>query len=95
MTVEEAVADRAVEEVEPGFDIGVRRDLAAFDRAAEDRAGLVAARRGETCAVFARECGVGLGFGDQRRDRTPVRPYGRLLASRGPGAQQAEQVTAQ
>jgi hypothetical protein len=92
MTVEEPVVDGAVQEVEGDLDFGVRGDLAAFDRAAEDRACLVAARFDEARAVLAGERGVCLGLGDQRGDRAPV---GSPAGEPGSGAQEAEQVAAQ
>jgi hypothetical protein len=86
------VVKRAVEEVERDLDLGGRRDFAAFDRAAEDRARLVAARLDEARAVFAGELRVGLGLGGQRSDDAPVRP---AAGEPGPGAEEAEQVAAQ
>src|SRR6266702_112988 len=58
VAVQQPVVDRAVEEVERDLDLGVRRDLAALDRAAEDRACLVPARFDEACAVLGGERGV-------------------------------------
>ena len=91
MTVEKPVVDRAVEEVERDLDFGVGGDLAAFDRAAEDRACLVTAWFHEARAVLSGERRVGLGFGDQGGDHAPVwSPAGEP----GPGAEEAEQVAA-
>ena len=68
MAVQQPVVDRPVEEVERGLDFGVRGDLAAVDRPAEDRACLVAARLNEPRSVLAGEHRIGLGLGDQRGD---------------------------
>src|ERR1022692_3156404 len=91
MTVQEAVVDRAVEEVERDLDLGLGGDLAAFDRAADDRACLVAARLDEPRAVLTGERGVCLGFGEQGGDHAPVGP---AAGEPGPGAEQAEHVAA-
>ncbi len=72
--MEKPVVDGAVEEVERDLDFGVRWDLAAVDRPAEDRASLFTARFDEPRAVLAGEHRVGLGLGDQGGDHAPVRP---------------------
>ena len=92
VAVQQPVVDRAVEEVKRDLDFGVRGDLAAVDRPAENRASLVAARLDEPRAVLAGERRVGLGLGDQGGDHAPVGP---LTGEPGPGTQQAEQVAAQ
>src|ERR1700685_578292 len=92
MTVQEPVVDRSVEEVERDLDLGVGGDLAALDRAPEDRARLVTARLDEASAVFTGEGRVRLGLGEQRSDRAPV---GLSARQPGPGAKEPEQVAAQ
>lgn len=92
MAVQEPVVDRAVEQVEYDFDFGVLGDLAAFDRALEDRAGLLAAGLDKACAVFLGELRIRLRLGEQRGDHAPVRaPVGEPY----PGAQEAAQVAAE
>ena len=68
MAVEQAVVDRAVEEVEGDFDVGVRCDLAAFDRAEEERACCVAPGLDEVLSVQLGEIRVRLRFGDEAGD---------------------------
>jgi hypothetical protein len=53
VSVREAVVDGAVEEVERDLGVGAGGDFAAFDRAADDRAGLVAAARKRVWRVLA------------------------------------------
>src|ERR1700730_1860902 len=73
MTVEKPVVDRAVEEVERDLDFGVGGDLAAFDRAAEDRACLVTAWFHEARAVLAGGRRGGRGGRGDGRERGPRR----------------------
>jgi hypothetical protein len=53
--VEEPAVERAVEQVERELDVGAGRQLAALDRACNDRAGLVAARFDEAFPVLLGE----------------------------------------
>jgi hypothetical protein len=92
VAVQEPVVERAVEHVQRDLDLGVRRDLAALDRAAEDLAALLAARRDKACPVLGGEGRVHLRLGDEPGDHAPVRPAG---GQPGPRTQQRQQVASQ
>ena len=72
MAVEEAVVERPVEQVERELDVRRGRQLAAFDRPEEDRAGLGSAWLDEPLAVEVGEGRVGLRLGDQGGDDASV-----------------------
>ena len=92
MAVQEAVVQRAVQQVNGHLDLRAGPDLAALDRLPEDLSSRLAAGFHEMCEVPLGEFRIGVGLGDEGRDDPSVRAVTDLAH---PGLQQGQEVAAQ
>jgi hypothetical protein len=75
LAVEQAVVDRAVEEVEGDLEVGVGWNLAALDHTEEKRACCVGPGLNEVFAIKHGEFRVRLSFGDEAGDDASERLF--------------------